>query len=1157
MDKFANLPTPLKWVVGVTGIGAIFGAGIIGAKWGWLLLLIFILVLLLLLLVFVGGYFLWNRWKGKKQDSALGKEIEGGGSPAPTGMSATDIARLDSLRKKFQDGVEAFRTRGKNLYTLPWYVIIGEPGSGKTEAVRHCNVGFPPGMHEGENDVGYMGTGGTINMNWWFTNYAVLLDTAGRLVFEQVKPGETNEWKEFLKLLRKFRPNCPINGLLLAIPSDSLIKDTADQIAAKAGKIAQQLDVIQRVLDFRFPVYVIVTKSDKINGFREFFENLTDPQLQHQMMGWSNPEPLDSAFKPESVDSHLSQVAERLRRRRLGLMRDPVPEHAPRRIDEVDSLFALPNSLLLVAPRLRKYLETIFMPGQWSSKPLFLRGIYFTSSMREGAALDQELAEAIGVPADELPEGKAWERDRAYFLKDLFMDKVFKEKGLITRATNTRAMLRRRQVLLYTACFVALAVFVVIAWLGMKAVRSQVGDRAAYWAAASAAWDGNNWNYPVIRPDETREDASYLLVTNRITFSKEIGKMTVGEFEWKLCNLAERDIQGRWTSPGLAHSYNSDSKKAQRVVFEDSVLLPVVEAAGKRMRTLGPDVPQPGQADALVALLRVESDIASGNKGGGPLEARTAAHFLGSLLRYDLGSNLDWSATTLDSNLVPAMMWTYNTNKAGRSAWPPRCLSTTTTNSEGVVTNEVLMAGLDYFIRHATNTIQLMTTNWPFVDGLSRAVGDFDTAEKAALAAIADNKDAAAVSALAQVVAARNKIDALARQDANLAIFAGGVSLTNAYFNFTNEVTSQAVGAFHTVAAENEKARQEHPKAQVFKDIEKRLDQEKNQIMGSLANIVPPGIWLDLAQKDACFLARVSGPPPYQQRGNIYQALAAMADPALVQGGTRAQLYTKFRDWADARQNLPKYLAEYDGCQKQAVSNATAPYLARANSSQAPAFLAAYRTATQAELREKIGFPIFRGSDKEMGAAALDAANLLLLEVSAQVADINDRKLPATPEWHDFANWVADLTRVGKVARGSDEKPNFCSLSLSGMEADAPSGDDAWRGALRVIRLDVAGADPVRTNTKTDTKMGTVPVRGAMAFQLSQREETGVYKTIPTPPWKVWGPLHVIAKGAGRLQPDGSWLAAMPLGDDRYSGKLRVRLTFDQPLPDTDHWPEN
>ena len=120
-----------------------------------------------------------------------------------------------------------------------------------------------------------------------------------------------------------------------------------------------------------------------------------------------------------------------------------------RRTDEVDALYSLPQSIQLLAPRLRQYLEKIFVAGPWSPKPLFLRGIYFTSSMREGAALDQELAQALGLGADQLSEAKVWEKERAYFLRDIFTEKVFREKGLVTRATNTKKMLRKRGLLLW------------------------------------------------------------------------------------------------------------------------------------------------------------------------------------------------------------------------------------------------------------------------------------------------------------------------------------------------------------------------------------------------------------------------------------------------------------------------------------------------------------------------------------------------------------------------------------------------------------------------------------------------------------------------------------------------------------------------------------
>src|SRR5882672_890490 len=538
----------------------------------------FLVVLIALLVLITSAYYGWKALTQKQQNKAFGGDISQHSSATPRGVSDPgQRARLDDMRKKFQSGIEAYKSRGKDLYKLPWYAIVGEPGSGKTEAIRHSNVGFPPGMQDE-----FQGVGGTINMNWWFTNQAVLLDTAGRLMFEDVKPGETSEWKEFLALLKKNRPNCPINGLFLVIPSDSLIKDSADAIQKKAGKIAQQLDVIQRVLDVRFPVFVVVTKCDKINGFREFFDGLTDPQLQHQMMGWSNPDPLDAPFKPELVDKHLDQVAARLRRRRLGLLRDPVPENSDgRRTDEVDSLFALPHSLELLSSRLRRYLETIFIAGEWSAKPLFLRGVYFSSSMREGSALDAELAEAIGVGVEDLPEGKVWERDRAYFLRDLFLEKVFREKGLVTRASNTKHMLRGQQVALYGFGFASLALFCVFAWLASGNLRSGVKDQGDYWHVVSEQrWDNKFWKASIV---PTRGDGTFMSTISTNTLKVEEKPVTLGEFHAKLRELAEKPMKKSMFFPLLADRYNKNRHNAQRIVFEAGVVRPLIEASRQKM----------------------------------------------------------------------------------------------------------------------------------------------------------------------------------------------------------------------------------------------------------------------------------------------------------------------------------------------------------------------------------------------------------------------------------------------------------------------------------------------------------------------------------------------------------------------------------------------
>ena len=51
--------------------------------------------------------------------------------------------------------------------------------------------------------------------------------------------------------------------------------------------------------------------------------------------------------------------------------------------------------------------------------------------MQQGGALDAELAEALGVAVESLHE-TAWSEERAYFLRDVFMEKVFRERGLVT-----------------------------------------------------------------------------------------------------------------------------------------------------------------------------------------------------------------------------------------------------------------------------------------------------------------------------------------------------------------------------------------------------------------------------------------------------------------------------------------------------------------------------------------------------------------------------------------------------------------------------------------------------------------------------------------------------------------------------------------------------
>ena len=112
---------------------------------------------------------------------------------------------LDEIRAEFEKAIGALKSsklgRGRRdaLYVLPWYLIIGPPGAGKTTALRNSGLEFP---HLSGGNRGVRGIGGTRNCDWWLTNEAVLLDTAGRWSTQEQ---DHDEWLGFLEMLRKYR----------------------------------------------------------------------------------------------------------------------------------------------------------------------------------------------------------------------------------------------------------------------------------------------------------------------------------------------------------------------------------------------------------------------------------------------------------------------------------------------------------------------------------------------------------------------------------------------------------------------------------------------------------------------------------------------------------------------------------------------------------------------------------------------------------------------------------------------------------------------------------------------------------------------------------------------------------------------------------------
>src|SRR5215510_10848685 len=174
-------------------------------------------------------------WRIRRANQSMLQGIAGADAEAEsTARSAQEIATLQARFKEAVTVLRKARFKGRAgerqyLYQLPWYVIVGAPGSGKTTALVNSGLKFP--LEEAGASQSIKGVGGTRNCDWWFTDEAVLLDTAGRYTTQEgEQKTDAAAWLGFLDLLKKYRPRRPLNGAIITVSiADLLVWNEADR----------------------------------------------------------------------------------------------------------------------------------------------------------------------------------------------------------------------------------------------------------------------------------------------------------------------------------------------------------------------------------------------------------------------------------------------------------------------------------------------------------------------------------------------------------------------------------------------------------------------------------------------------------------------------------------------------------------------------------------------------------------------------------------------------------------------------------------------------------------------------------------------------------------------------------------------------------------
>jgi type VI secretion system protein ImpL len=360
---------------------------------------------------------------------------------------------LEAIRT-LKNSPELKKKGGLPLYALPWYLFIGASQTGKTTLLREVAQFLAPLAPSSS-----LAEGPTPNCDWWFFNTAIILDTTGRYAFLSPETRDGTGWYRFLRLLRHYRDLQPINGLLIAVAADTLASQRPEELRRDTAELRKRIDETIRELGVYFPIYVLITRCDLIEGFTEFFDCLPE-QTWKQVFGYINEmQPKTGTQQPQPVSPQdfatiFAGFVERLQQLRLSIYNEEkIPSETRRQ-----KIFCFPEEFRALQQPLSTFVETLFAENPYQYTPFF-RGIFFSSVPQGGTPLSL-LRRQLRIDTSVSPLARS---TKTYFLHDLFSVVLPRDQYLVqTTAKASRGRLFKHLFGLVGSLVLALALVVLL-----------------------------------------------------------------------------------------------------------------------------------------------------------------------------------------------------------------------------------------------------------------------------------------------------------------------------------------------------------------------------------------------------------------------------------------------------------------------------------------------------------------------------------------------------------------------------------------------------------------------------------------------------------------------------------------------------------------------
>jgi len=297
----------------------------------------------------------------------------------------------------------------RGRHSLPLFLVAGPAGAGKSSLIEQTQAGLGMPVAIGA-------------ARWWVGQDAIFVETN----FDSEQSAQ-----DVVDLIRAMRPRQPVNATLLAISPPDLA--LADEVELKmvSEAIASELRLIEERIGVGPPVYLLLTKTDMMPGFREFFDRL-EPQDREAPWGFALP-----FLQPPAAEQAAFEF-ERGMERLVSGMRARHIEWLSREADAVRSarIHGFSTQGAAIGRQIRPILEALAPKQTHLWKGAVLRGVFLTSARQEPLTIDvllPELSRRFSLPRiGTLPPDLGMEdENHGYFVAGAFRSAILPEAGLI------------------------------------------------------------------------------------------------------------------------------------------------------------------------------------------------------------------------------------------------------------------------------------------------------------------------------------------------------------------------------------------------------------------------------------------------------------------------------------------------------------------------------------------------------------------------------------------------------------------------------------------------------------------------------------------------------------------------------------------------------